>query len=104
MTVTLHAEFISFEHGINGYTIYVFKNLDNPEWFNKYIMCVRFPNWDHRGIELNERGFLTYKENIAGESYYDSTLQENNLYKYNSLQFIKFLKEIDTKKVDKFIM
>ena len=101
--MTLHVEFISYEHNINGYTVYVFKNLDNPEWFNKYIMCVRFPNWDHRGLSLNERGYLTYKENIAGEHYYNATTGNNDVYKYNTLQFIKFIKEIEIK-TDNFIM
>ena len=70
------------------YTIYVFQNLQN----NEYIMCTKLPNWDFGNISLGERGFLTYENAIAGQSYYNPKTEQFNIYNYTKLYFKKFYK------------
>ena len=58
-----------------GYTTYVFENLEpNPTFGYRYIMVTRFPNWDHRELELGEIGFLHYESVVAGvDKYWDGS-------------------------------
>ena len=75
-----------------GYTTYVFQNLDSTDIKNKYIMCIRYPNWMHGHITLNEKGFLHYNYVEAGQdSWYDG---KNYIsYRYTDCQFQKFIPE-----------
>lgn len=99
--LTIKAQLEAKENDL-GYTIYVFKNLENnPPFGHKYIMCVRPPNWDAKEIELNDKGFLTYKEVIGGvDTWYDVYTRELIPYKYTNIYFIKFVKEQDNYKKD----
>jgi hypothetical protein len=75
------------------YTTYVFEILDNDDMERldtKYIMCVRWPNWQHRILLNGEEGFLQYKEIRAGiDTWYNGTTQIP--YKYNNVQFTSFI-------------
>lgn len=55
-------------------------------------MCTRYPNWNHRIIELGEEGFLEFIEIRAG---IDKWFNGNDMvpYNYNNIQFIKFIKK-----------
>ena len=78
----------------SNYVTYVFENLNSTSMENLYIMCTQFPNWEPIIIENLEIGYLKYKENIAGiTKWYDSENNDNHWYKYDSIQFIKFIKE-----------
>lgn len=73
-----------------GYITYVFQRLEDCALSSKYIMCVRFPNWDHKKLKLGDIGFLHYEEIRAGvDKWYDG--KEMIPYKYNTIQFIKFI-------------
>ena len=63
-------------------------------------MCTRCPNWETRDIDIGEKGYLEYKEVIAGEKWYDSKNNEYVPYKYTNIYFIKFVKEEDNLKKD----
>ena len=57
-------------------------------------MVTRWPNWQHRNLELEEIGYLTYKEVIAGEdTWFDGT--KFIPYNYTNIIFIKFVKKED---------
>lgn len=92
METTL-AKLVAKESDTCGYTTYVFRILDQSERTRigcKYIMCVQFPNWEHRELNVGEVGYLNYKVIIAGvDQWYDG----NNLkfYRYNMIQFIRFI-------------
>ena len=97
--VTLKSELIAKESDILGYTSYVFKNLEEAPFGYNYILTVRFPNWDHREIDIGERGYMTYNEVVAGrDTWWDGT--QNIPYSYSNLIFIKFVKEIDNSNKD----
>lgn len=99
---TILAQLIATYNNGLGYITYVFKCLDEEiASKSRYIMCVRYPNWDHREITLGEIGFLNYLEVTAGiDTWYNG--EEQVPYKYTNIQFIKFIKkpkEIDTEYV-----
>lgn len=90
--ITLHCKLLAKEHDLLGYTSYVFKNLENAPFGNRYILCTRWPNWQCRSIDIGEEGFLTYQEIIAGQdSWWDG--DKYIPYNYSNLVFIKFIKE-----------
>lgn len=89
--MTVLAQLVASSTDNCGYITYVFKCLeDNVE--SNYIMCTRYPNWDHRSLKLGEEGFLTYEEIRAGvDTWYDGNSMKP--YKYNSIQFLKFIEK-----------
>lgn len=90
--VTLYCELLAKEHDLGGYTIYVFKNLDNALFGYSYIMVTRWPRWEHRNIEIGEQGYLTYKEVVAGvDTWFDG--EKLIPYNYTNLVFIKFVRK-----------
>ena len=89
----IHTQLIAKENNF-AYTNYVFKFLDESDiqkYNSEYLMCTRFPSWDHRAIELFEEGYLEFKVNYAGDQYYSSSDSQSYCYKYNSVQFNKFV-------------
>lgn len=84
-----------------NYTTYVFQCLDEEiAKDTKYIMCTRWPNWDHRRIEIGEVGYLSVTEIRAGiDQWYDGTKMIP--YNYSNIQFNKF---IEKKQPHKFVI
>lgn len=87
------AKLVASEQDYWGYTTYVFECLEKYAIENsKYIMCIRYPNWDHRKIELEEVGYLNCVEIRAGiDTWFDG--EKMVPYKYNGTQFIKFVEK-----------
>lgn len=87
--MTALVELLAQETDGQNYTTYVFKVLDGNR-FTKYIMCTRWPNWDHRVLNNGEIGYLSYKEIIAGiDKWFDGT---NFIpYKYSNIAFERFV-------------
>ena len=97
--ITVHCELLAKEHDLGGYTTYVFRNLDNASFGHKYIMCTRWPRWEHRTIDIGEVGYLTYKEVIAGvDTWWDGS--DFIPYNYTNIVFIKFVSKKDNSKKD----
>lgn len=91
--MTVLAQLVAEHNDSLDYVTYVFKCLeDDVAILSRYIMCIRYPNWDHRRIELEEVGYLTFEEIRAGvDKWYDG---ENMIpYKYNTIQFINFIEK-----------
>ena len=88
-----------------GYTTYVFKCLEsNVPFGHRYCMITRLPNWQHRDIELNEIGYLTYNEVVAGQDkWFCPETGQMVPYNYTNIYFIKFVKQQDNSKKDIFI-
>lgn len=89
--MTILAKLLAEEEDTMNYITYVFECLDDEiKKQTKYLMCVRWPNWDHRTIELGEIGYLNFEEIRAGITmWYDG--DKMIPYKYNNIQFIKFV-------------
>ena len=101
--MTILAKLLAKESDPTGYVTYVFECLDEDVIKEtRYIMCTRWPRWDHRKIEIGEVGFLNCFEIKAGiDKWYDGSKMIP--YRYNNIQFIKFI-ERKEKKPHKFIM
>lgn len=73
-----------------GYITYVFENLEDHTASSKYIMCIRYPNWDAKMLKLGDIGFVHCEEIRAGiDKWFDGTKMVP--YNYNTVQFIKFV-------------
>lgn len=94
--MTVLAELVAKESDTLGYTTYVFKCLDEEIIKStKYIMCTRYPNWNHRIIQIGEVGYLNFEEVRAG---IDKWFDGSNMipYNYNAVQFIKFIQKTNS--------
>ena len=84
--ITILAKLVAKLDDVGGYITYVFIDLESKE----YLMCTRFPNWEHRELRLGEIGYLEYMEIRAGiDLWFDGTKMVP--YNYNNIQFIKFI-------------
>lgn len=94
--ITIHAKFITYSIDNLGYINYVFEDLEftNPDY--KYIMCVRFPNWDQKSFNIEDEGYLTVRYVREGiDKWFDG--KNFNTYKYTNIIFLKFItKELKT--------
>lgn len=91
--MTTLCKLVAAETDSLGYTTYVFENLEEYaiKW-SKYVLCVRYPNWDHRFLSLGEIGYLTFEEIRAGvDTWYNG--KRMIPYKYNAIQFLKFVEK-----------
>lgn len=101
--MTVLACLVAKESDTLGYITYVFECLDKEIITEtKYIMCTRYPNWNHRNIDIGEIGYLNFIEIRAGiDKWFDGTKMIP--YNYNNIQFIKFVQK-PQKESHKFIM
>lgn len=94
-------QLIASESDSLGYITYVFKKLEDCTESSKYLMAVRYPNWDAKQLKLGDIGFVHCEEIRAGiDKWYNG--KEMVPYNYNTIQFIKFvykLKDEDRKYV-----
>ena len=101
--LTVYSQLVACENDALGYITYVFKCLEpNPGFGHNYIMVTRFPNWDHRSLDVGEIGYLTYNEVVAGKDKW--FCPENGQfvpYNYTNIYFVKFVQEkVDSSKKD----
>lgn len=89
--ITLKAKLIEYTEEFGGYIVYIFENLEFTNWDNRYIMCIRYPNWDQVPFALNSEGYLTFTLIEAGNKYYDARSGENRIYTYTHNRFDKFI-------------
>lgn len=82
---------------IQGYTTYVFEILDHDDvrrLDTKYVMCVKFPNWESSPIKLEEAGYLSFREIEAGkDTWFNGTSFVK--YNYDMVQFLNFVRKPD---------
>ena len=91
--MTILAELLAKSIDVQGYVVYVFKCLDEEVIKESpYLMCTRFPNWDHRVIDIGEVGYLNFKERLAGiDKWFDG--KDFIPYRYDDVQFIRFIEK-----------
>lgn len=94
--VTIKAKLLTLREEYGGYTLYVFENLEPINWINKYIMLVRYPNWNCPILNPGDTGYLAYKEVVAGrDSWWDPTVNMYIPYKYNNNVFDNFVMDLE---------
>lgn len=75
-----------------GYTTYVFENLEYIDIDCKYLMCVKFPNWNQGSIKLGDLGYVSLRYVEEGiDKWYDGT--DFIPYRFTDLIFLKFIHE-----------
>lgn len=101
--ITIHARLVAEQSDGMGYTNYVFEDLETTDMDYKYIMCVRFPNWDQKTINLEDVGFLNIRYVEGGvDKWFDG---ENLVpYKYTNVIFLKFIEEKPKIELDSIII
>ena len=90
---TIYAKFIAESIDFMGYTSYVFENLESTCWDNKYIMCVRFPNWNQASFNIGDTGYLNVRYVEQGvDKWFDG--ENFNFYRYTNVIFMKFINQL----------
>ena len=90
--ITLRVKLKAKNIDIGSYITYVFENLNQTDIYDKYIMCVQFPNWNQSEISIGDVGYVNVRYVKEGVSqWYDG--DKMNVYKYTNVIFLKFIKE-----------
>lgn len=91
--MTTLAKLVAKQIDIGEYVTYVFEVVEEEErkrLNTKYIMCTRYPNWNHGTIDEGEVGYLDFEEVRAGiDKWFDG--EKMVYYNYNNIQFNKFV-------------
>ena len=91
--MTTLAKLVAKQIDIGEYVTYVFEVVEEEErkrLSTKYIMCTRYPNWNHGTIDEGEVGYLDFEEVRAGiDKWFDG--EKMVYYNYNNIQFNKFV-------------
>ena len=88
---TIYCKLIAKETDLEQYTTYVFEVLDGMD--SKYCMCVRYPNWEEKIVNIGDIGYLHFKEVIAGKDKYWNG-SDFIPYNYSNWQFMKFIPKV----------
>lgn len=79
------------------YIIYVFQNLND----NSYVMCTRLPNWESPLVNINDIGYLNYKDVIGGESeWYHKETEKKYKYGFDNTYFINFIPYVEKRELN----
>ena len=102
--MTILARLVAKEADALGYITYVFECLDEEIFKDtKYVMCTRYPNWNHRTIDIDEVGYLNFFEIRAGiDKWFDG--EKMIPYNYSGIQFDKFVSRPKEKDKNKYVM
>lgn len=88
--ITYHVKLVAESSDSMGYINYVFENLEFQDYDYKYMMCVRFPNWNQNHIDIEDEGYVTVRYVREGiDKWFDGT--EFVVYKYTNIIFLKFV-------------
>lgn len=86
--MTIHCELLAKKQEPGGYTIYVFRDLDDYT----YLMCTRLPNWECGNVEIGDIGYLDYRQVIAGiDTWYNQSIKDFVKYNYTGIYFNNFV-------------
>jgi hypothetical protein len=89
-TVTYHVKTIAKCIDPMGYINYVFEDLEYTDLEYKYIMCVRFPNWNQSVFNNGDEGFVTVRYVFEGKDmWFDG--EQFIPYKQTNIVFLKFI-------------
>lgn len=93
--ITYYVKLIEEECDPMGYITYVFERLEYENLDNKYIMCVRFPNWNQPYINKEDIGYLLIRYVREGiDKWFDG--KDLIAYKNTDFIFLKFVRKKET--------
>jgi len=92
MRTTFKGEIVAIQPG--QYTLYVFKNLDEPNnSLLRYFTVTKLPNWDVTSLDIGDIGFVECDYVNAGDKYYQSSTGNMETYNYTVCYLLHFIKE-----------
>lgn len=100
--ITIRCKILAIREG--HYTHVVVEDL-NREFTDdlKYITAVIPPNWTFEKFQIEDVGFLQFESVVGGETeYFDRSANERNIYMYTNNYFMRFIKEQEKCKQEKF--
>jgi len=101
MRTTYYGEVVAMQPG--QYTVYVFKNLDEPNnSLLRYITVTLLPNWDCDKPNIGDKGYIECDYVNAGERYYRASTGNTEVYNYTVCYLINFIKKEEIIKQKEF--
>lgn len=98
--MTIYGKLVAIQYDTLEYINYVFKLVNNDARIlhnSEFITCVRFPNWDCKELKIGDIGYILINKIKAGvDTWYDG--KEIIPYKYDHMQFVKFIPAGESKK------
>lgn len=89
----IKAKLLESRPDFGGYQVYVFENLDSIKWHERYVMTVRYPNWQTANLRKGDIGFLNFKVVHAGDKWWDKNANQFNYYKQSNIVFQDFVRD-----------
>lgn len=101
MRTTFKGKVVAIQPG--QYTLYVFKNLDEPEnSLLRYFTVTKAPNWCGVNPEIDDVGFVECEYVNAGDEYFQASTGNRETYNYTVCYFLHFIKEQPKLEVKEF--
>lgn len=92
MRTTFLGEVVAARPG--QYTMYVFKNLDEPNnSILRYFTVTQPPNWNIPTLSIGNIGFVECDYVNAGDEYYQSSSGEKQTYNYTVCYMLNFIEQ-----------
>ena len=93
MNTTILATLVASSTDLEQYTTYVFQLVDNKDieiFGSRYVMMIRWPNWEAPELQIGCKGYIKCKEVRSGiDQWFDG--KEFTYYKYDDIVFEKFI-------------
>ena len=100
-TLTFHVRHVATTNDGLGYINYVFEDLECIDPDYRFIMCVRFPNWNQGAFNYGDEGFVTVRYVFEGtDKWFDG--KDFIPYKDTNIIFMKFIplkSKVDTSEI-----
>lgn len=84
---TFHGKLVAKRTG--RYTVYVFQTDDK-----QYKMCTKLPNWGIYNINIDDTGFVTTQDFVAGEQYFNRNTNTTETARFTNVYFKEFIPDI----------
>lgn len=90
---TILATLVASSTDFEQYTTYVFELVENKDieiFGSRYVMMIRWPNWDAPELNIGSKGYVKFREVRSGiDQWFDGI--EHVYYKYDDIIFEKFI-------------
>ena len=90
MRTTYYGKLVAIQPG--QYTLYVFKNLDEPDnSLLRYITVTKLPNWNLPNISIGDEGYIECDYVNARDVYFHTSTGKQEIYNYTVCYLINFI-------------
>ena len=101
MRTTFLGHLVAIQPG--QYTVYVFKNLDEPNnSLLRYFTVTKLPNWNCEDLQIDDVGYVECEYVNAGDIYFKSSTGNKERYNYTVCYLINFIEKQEQTKQKEF--